>query len=477
MPALDTQREPLRVSAPRLVVAGLSGDSGKTVVAIGLARALADEGLSVAPIKKGPDYIDAAWLGRAARRPGRNLDTYLMDSGALDEGLRRAMPADIVVVEGNRGLFDGFDAAGTHSTAELAKRLRAPVLLVVDVTKMTRTSAAIVQGCTLFDPDLHVAGVVLNFVATKRQETVIRDAIESIAGPPVLGALPRQKDMLLPGRHLGLVTADEHADAERAIGRAAELVREHLDMSAVRERVDQLSLPLELSPGRAEKRGAPVTIGVFRDRAFSFYYPENLESLVAKGAALVEISPLEDIALPEVDGVYIGGGFPEEHAKLLSRNEDLRQALFDASRSGLPIYAECGGLMYLAREIVIGEARHPMTGVLDLVIEQTRRPQGHGYEALRIDRDNGFHPVGTELRGHEFHYSRVAGGNDLQHAIGALERGTGFGKGRDAIVKGSVWASYLHVHALGQPSWADGFLRLARTYRERPADGSQAAWA
>lgn len=477
MPAQDSKREPLRVSAPRLVVAGLSGDSGKTVVAIGLARALADDGLSVAPVKKGPDYIDAAWLGRAARRPGRNLDTFLMSDASVDEGLRRALPADVLVVEGNRGLFDGFDAGGSHSTAELAKRLRAPVLLVVDVTKMTRTTAAIVQGCTIFDPDLHIAGVVLNFVATARQEKVIRDAIASVDGPPVLGAIPRQKNSLLPGRHLGLVTASEHADAERAIERAAELVRQHVDMAALRARMDELSVPLELESIGTVEPGSPVRIGVFRDRAFSFYYPENLESLEARGAELVEISPVEDEVLPEVDGVYIGGGFPEEHAELLSRNAALRGALGEAADEGLPIYAECGGLMYLAREIVLGEARHPMAGVLDLVVDQTKRPQGHGYEVLEIDRENAFHPLGTTLRGHEFHYSHVVGGGDAARGVGHVSRGTGLGGGRDGLVKDHVWASYLHVHALGEATWADGFLRLARERRARRGGGAQAAWA
>jgi cobyrinic acid a,c-diamide synthase len=448
----------MRLRTPRLVVAGLSGDGGKTLVSLGLARAFSDSGRVVQPFKKGPDYIDAAWLSAATGRPCRNLDPFLMEEAAMGRALEAAGPADLLLVEGNRGLFDGVDAAGTHSTATLARLLGAPVFLVVNVTKMTRTAAAAVLGSKHLDPDLDLAGVILNRVGTSRQERVIRDAVETETGIPVVGAIPRLKgEDPLPDRHLGLVTAVEHPRREEAIARAAAAVTEHVDLELV-ERLAASAPEVELEvadvlPGRAR-----VTIGTFSDEAFSFYYPENLESLEAAGARLVEVSPNNDAALPEIDGLYIGGGFPEVHASRLGDNRAFADSVRARVAVGLPVYAECGGLMYLAREIRVNDIVYPMSGVLDLAIEHTSRPQGHGYEIVVIDRPNPFYPVGTELSGHEFHYSRISGGADLDNAVGAVSRGSGAGGGRDGIVFGNVWASYLHIHASATPSWADGFL-------------------
>lgn len=466
---------PARASFPRITVAGLSGDNGKTLISIGLTRALVDRGLRVAPFKKGPDYIDASWLGLAARGQARNLDTFLMSPEALGEGMARGLPADVAVIEGNRGLFDGADASGTHSTAELAKRVGAPILLVVDVTKMTRTTAAIVKGCTDFDPSLRFAGVVLNQVATGRQERVIRDAIEASTDVPVLGAVPRQRTGLLPGRHLGLVTAIEHDDAEMAAATAASLVAAHVDVDTLLDRARALSDEIVLPRLPDTPRRGTFRIGVFRDEAFSFYYPENLESLEAAGAELVAISPLRDPGLADVDGLYVGGGFPEEHAPALAANDSMRASVAAAAADGLPIYAECGGLMYLAREIRGVRGTHAMAGVLDLVVEQTSRPQGHGYEIVTIDAGNPFYPNGAELSGHEFHYSRVVDGADAGRCVAAVTRGTGVANGREGIVRGHVWASYLHVHALGATAWAEGFLELVRE-RGSAGNGPAAAW-
>jgi len=462
-------------STPRLVVAGLAGDSGKTLVALGLARALTKRGLRVAPCKKGPDYIDAAWLGSAAGAPGRNLDTFLMPTEALGLALARGMPADLVLVEGNRGLYDGLDAGGSHSTAELAKLLAAPVILVVDVTKMTRTTAALVKGCTALDPDVNVAAVVLNRVGTERHETVVREAIRRISGPPVLGALPRITDDPLPGRHLGLVTAAEHPRRDDTLERVAELIETHLDIDAMLE-VARTAPEVTFPEPSLSRPGTPVRIGVFRDEALSFYYPENLEALEEAGATLVFISPLADRVLPEVDALYFGGGFPEVHVDRLANNGHIREAVRSAAADGMPVYAECGGLMFLARELIVDGVSRPMTGVLDLVVEQKARPQGHGYVEAEIDRSNPFFAPGIRLRGHEFHYSRVVAGGDSGATTLRLERGRGVGSGRDGIAKGRVWASYLHLHALGTPEWATSFAALARIYhRERAMRGSAGA--
>ncbi len=455
----------MRVEIPRLTVAGLSGDGGKTLVSLGLARALTRRGYSVATFKKGPDYIDPAWLAAASGGPCRNLDTFLMDDAALGRALSAASAADLWLIEGNRGLYDGADADGTHSTAELAKRLGSPVVLVVDCTKVTRTVAAVVLGCRQLDRSLDLAGVILNHIATARQETVIREAVEEICQVPVLGAVPRLRgDDPLPSRHLGLVTAVEHPRREEAIDRAADAVARYVELDRL-VAVARTARPAELPARALPAAGQPVSIGYFRDEAFSFYYPENLEGLRAIGAQLTAVAPGADSDLPEIDGLYIGGGFPEVHATRLADNRGFADRLRRAVADGLPVYAECGGLMYLARELRVAGVAHEMSGILDLVVEQTTSPQGHGYEVGTVDHDNPFHPCGVELRGHEFHYSRVVGGADLAHTVVSVDRGTGTGGGRDGVCVGRVWASYLHLHGGATPGWADGFLELARSYR------------
>jgi cobyrinic acid a,c-diamide synthase len=448
-----------------LVVAGLSGDSGKTLVTLGLVRAFARRGLAVQPFKKGPDYIDPAWLTAAAGRACRALDTYLMSGAGLDRALIVADGCDIAVAEGNRGLFDGLDAAGTHSTAELAKRIGAPVVLVVDATKATRTVAAPVAGCRTLDPDLDLAGVIVNRVGTRRQEDVIRNAIESSTGVPVLGVLPRLGgDDPLPGRHLGLVPVAEHPCHAIAVERAADVVSDGVDLDRVLEAASSAA-PLELDPLADPSRGPDVTIGFVADAAFSFYYPDNLERLAAAGARLVPVAPSSPDRLAELDGLYIGGGFPEVHADRLGSYVTFGATLRERVAAGMPVYAECGGLMLLARELWVDGVCHPMTGVLDLVVEQTPRPCGHGYVEAVVDRSNPFAPNGARRVGHEFHYSRVTGGSDVDRTVLHLTRGSGVHDARDGIVKGRVWASYVHLHALGTPDWADGLLQQARDHR------------
>ncbi|HEY3384668.1 MAG TPA: cobyrinate a,c-diamide synthase [Vicinamibacterales bacterium] len=472
---------------PRLVIAGLSGDAGKTFVSIGVALAARAAGCRVRAFKKGPDYIDAAWLRWASDDVVRNLDTFLMGTaGAVASFFRHALDGRsasaardeaLNLIEGNRGLFDGADVAGTDSTAVLAKALAAPVVLVLNVRKMTRTAAACVRGCQALDPDLALAGVILNQVAGERHESVVRQAIERECGIPVLGAIPRLDDARLPGRHLGLITPAEHPAIEEAGRVALDAVRQHVNVGALIEAA-RAAGPAECPPQamwRANDSsrknafrdvGAGPTIGYVCDSAFSFYYPENLEALAARGATLVPISSLSGEPLPgHLDALYIGGGFPETHANALSANVSLRTSIRAGAKAGLPIYAECGGLMLLARSVIWQGRRHDMADVLPIDVEVGSRPQGHGYVRLRVDRDNPFFGGGQELRGHEFHYSRIVGAGDrvpgdLPTAC-AIERGTGCGGGRDGIVVGNVWASYTHLHALGAPAWADGLVAAA----------------
>lgn len=467
----------MRLTTPRVTVAGLAGDSGKTLLSLGLVRVLGERGLAVAPFKKGPDYIDAAWLGVAAGRPGRNLDTFLMNAAGLGRALAPAQQADVVVIEGNRGLFDGLDAEGTHSTAALAARLGSPVLLVVDSTKATRTIAAVVLGCRLFDPAIDLAGVILNRVGTGRQESLIRRAVEETAGVPVVGALPRLcvDGDPLPGRHLGLVTAAERPERDEAVQSAANAVRDHVDVEkvlAIARTAPVVDLPQQPMP----RHGSPVRLAVLRDEAFSFYYPENLDALSAAGAELVFVSPLHAEGLPEVDGVVIGGGFPEVYVERLAANGAFMASLRRAASQGVPVYAECGGLMLLARTLQVGGCTFPMANVLDLEVEQRGKPQGHGYVEGRVTGANPFFATGTALRGHEFHYSTVIGGGDAGQTAMTLTRGVGIGSQRDGVVRGSIWASYTHLHALSSPQWAEAVTDAVRRFAASRSS-VQPAWA
>ena len=446
------------------MIAGLSGDSGKTLVSLGLLLAARRAGLEVRAFKKGPDYIDAAWLTWASGHPARNLDTWLMGfEGAAGSFSRHASGTGLNVIEGNRGLYDGVDSQGTDSTAELAKALGAPVILVINATKVTRTAAAYVLGCQKLDPEVPIAGVVLNQVATKRHEDVLRKAIESACSVPVLGALPRARaDALLPSRHLGLITPEEHPRIEELKRNILELIEGRLDLGNLGKWGRSTTCP-----GQSEGQvvGLPHRIGFLKDSVFTFYYPENLEALEAGGAALVPISSLSAGSLPDLDALYIGGGFPETHGAALAANVPFLRAVKAAAENGLPIYAECGGLMLLSRAILWKGTSYPMAGVLPFRVEVLDRPQGHGYSRLAVDRPNPFFPEGTLLKGHEFHYSRIVPEGDPAPTACAVQRGAGCYQGRDGVVVGNVWASYTHLHALGAPEWAQGFLKAAHNFR------------
>ena len=469
-------------AAPRLVVAGLSGDSGKTLVTLALLLGARERGWLVRGFKKGPDYIDAAWIGWASGAPARNLDTFLAgpDEAARSfarHAVRQSGEADAAlnIIEGNRGLFDGMDAEGTHSTAALAKLLGAPVVLVLNARKMTATAAALVRGCQAMDPNLRIAGVILNQVAGRRHADVAQEAIERACGVPVVGVIPRLDEPdVLPGRHLGLVTPLEHPSIERVAGVLRRVASEHLDLGRILQSAtaawagDEVVPPVDHTTIAAAPSGS-VTIGYLSDSAFSFYYPENLEALEARGATLVPLSSLGGGPLPsDLAALYVGGGFPETHASALAANRPLLDSIRAAAARGLPIYAECGGLMLLANTLTWQGIRHTMAGVLPVDIELLASPQGHGYLVLSVDRPNPFFAVGQEIRAHEFHYSRIAGA--MPDSACAVLRGTGCGGGRDAMVVNQVWASYSHVHAAGLPEWADGMIRAAREYRAKAGD-------
>ncbi len=486
---------PASAALPRLVIGALRGGAGKTTLTVGLLAALRRRGFNAAPFKKGPDYIDAAWLSAAAGIACRNLDTFLMGADRVRATFRRhATPSGPALIEGNRGLYDGLDAAGSHSTAELAKLLEAPVVLVMDSDKVTRTAAAMILGCQRLDPAVDIRGVILNRVARSRHEGILRRAIEEACGIPVLGAVPRMADYPFPERHLGLTPPQEHDHVTGALRRAATVAEDGLDL----ERLLSIAFsapPLaagdagkadgERHPGTAYRRhpespdgGRPV-IGIIRDSAFQFYYPENLEALAARGASLVEISACTAAAVPEIDALYIGGGFPETHARILAENGRFRQELRRRVEDGLPVYAECGGLVYLGETLTVGTETFPMAGVLPVAFGMEHKPQGHGYTLLEVTEANPFFPVGTRLKGHEFHYARLLdGGAGGSAPCCRVVRGGGIDGRGDGLVANNCLALFTHLHAAGEPRWAEALVKQAvrhrRTRSRRERDENRA---
>ncbi|MCK4372604.1 MAG: cobyrinate a,c-diamide synthase, partial [candidate division Zixibacteria bacterium] len=329
---------------PRLMVAGLSGDSGKTVVSLSFLAGLRQRGRSVSAFKKGPDYIDAAWLSAVAESNCRNLDTYMAPRDTVRRRfVAQAQSAGVAVIEGNRGLFDGMDVEGTHSSAALARLLDTPVVLVVNATKTTRTLAALLKGCQSFDSSLNIAGVVLNRIAGSRHEAVIRGAIEQYCSLPVVGAIPKlgTDESVIPGRHLGLVTPAEFGSMDTLMARLTEIAARHLDMEQLIAIAEKAAPMDEVSIDSVEPVQRRTRIAFFKDAVFTFYYPENLEALKANGAELVPLSALDTAALPDdIDGLYIGGGFPETQVERLVANRAMMTSVKQAAEDGLPIYAE-----------------------------------------------------------------------------------------------------------------------------------------
>ncbi len=455
-------------SFSRIIIAALRGGAGKTILSLGLTSAWRKKSYRVAPFKKGPDFIDSGWLDFAAGRSCHNLDPFLMtDTQIIQSFFSHSADADISLIEGNRGLFDGFDQDGSCSTAELAKLLKTPVILIADVTMATRTVAAIIMGCQRFDPDVKIVGVILNRVAGPRQETLIRNSIERYCDLPVVGSVPKLKGGLFPERHMGLVPYQERAQAERAIAWARTAVENNLDLEAIWrlsqqvEPLDRVDQQEEIDPS-SDLNADPPRIGIVRDRSFWFYYPENLEQLKDLGAILVEVDSMEEKELPDLDALYIGGGFPETQAEALADNRTFRDSLKERIEEGLPVYAECGGLMYLAESLSVNENTYPMVGAFPLKCVMEKKPQGHGYTILEVTEQNPYYPVGETLKGHEFHYSRplIDEAQQIQ-SVFKVHRGRGLDGERDGLVKKNLLATYTHLHAAGNTLWGKSVFRAA----------------
>jgi cobyrinic acid a,c-diamide synthase len=472
-------------NTPRLVVAGTSSGVGKTTVVVALVRALAAEGLRVAVFKCGPDYLDPTYHARAAASACHNLDGWMMGKDAVLATFRRASAgADIAIIEGVMGLFDGASPTSEEgSTAEIAKWLGAPVALVVDASGMARSVAAMARGFSDFDPAVRVAGVVCNRVGSRGHLDLLRAACEA---PPIWGGFPRRVDLVFPERHLGLFTADERAVPEAKLdawgkeaatwldtramvecARRAADIAERADRAV--ERVAHVAPPPSSATQHSRQR---CRIGLAWDEAFHFYYEDNLARFEDLGATLVRFSPIRDAALPEVDGVYIGGGYPEAHAAALSDNAPMRESIAAFARAGGPIYAECGGLMYLSRAIVDPDGRdHAMVGLVPADTIMRERLVALGYVELETREPTVLGPAGLAFRGHQFRYSELGPvTTPVVHAYDAQKRRNGE-TSREGFVVGSVLASYVHAHFASNPRLASGFVDSCSAFRARRAKG------
>ena len=458
-----------------LLIAATHKSSGKTTVTTGLAAALARRGMTVQPFKKGPDYIDPMWLGRAAGNPCINLDFHCMQEAEIVAAFRRRdAAADISIVETNKGLFDGVDVEGRDSNAALAALLGAPVVLVIDTLGMTRGIAPLVLGYVNFDPAIHIAGVILNKVGGPRHEGKLRAALEFYTDLPVLGALGRDRALEIPERHLGLVPANEAGEANRTINRLAEAVAGGVDLDRIVEIAKSAEGPrLAAVPAPvATPKIRDIRIGVARDAAFGFYYPDDLEALETAGAEIVPFDCLNDKSLPDVDGLFIGGGFPETQMGALEANSELLASIRSAIKGGLPTYAECGGLMYLSRSLTWHGETRQMAGVIPGDAVMHARPQGRGYVVLEETAAAPWpRPVAqtaesTGFPAHEFHYASLENlPRDVTYAWRVL-RGHGIDGRHDGIVQGNLLAGFSHLRDVEGDRWAARFAHFVRECRK-----------
>ncbi|PYR35468.1 MAG: cobyrinate a,c-diamide synthase [Acidobacteria bacterium] len=451
-----------------IVIAGPASGVGKTTIALGLMAAFRRRGLAVQPFKCGPDFIDAGHHTRVCERPSRNLDGWMLSSETNRTlFVEHAATADIAIVEGVMGLFDGARNSGEGSTAAMAKHLRLPVLFVVDASHMAASAAALVCGFETFDPSIRIAGVVFNQVGSAGHYSLLRDALEQAGCAPAVGYLPRDASLVIPERHLGLYTAHEDVLSTAALDHLSSLIEQHVDLDGVLE-IATLEEAPHTAPASSPAVGETVRIAVARDRAFCFYYEDNLDALRGGGAEIVEFSPLTDHSLPEeTNALYIGGGYPELYAAQLSANESMRTAVAQFVGSGGPTYAECGGLMYLGRHLRLQNGDDfAMVGILPFGTRVTERLVRFGYTEVAFTADCLLGRAGATARGHSFHYSTIDGVPDVPCAYRVRSTLSGI-EGPEGYVVGNVLASYIHLHFLSNPDLTASFIRSARLSRLR----------
>ena len=462
------------------IIAGPASGVGKTTVTLSIMGALRKRGLTVQPFKCGPDFIDGGHHSRVCGRKSRNLDGWILSADANRQIFRsNAAGADVSVVEGMMGLFDGADGKSDRgSTAEIAKWLGLPVILVLDASAIARSAAALVHGFETFDPVVKVVGVIFNRVAGPAHYQLLRDALTSNVKAVPLGYLPGDERIRIPERYLGLITAGENSLPESVLSLLGELAEGSIDLDQlvqISSSVPALRQAVLRNDADSAAEVRSIRLGVARDKAFCFYYEDNLDCLRKAGAEIMEFSPLEDPSLPAfLDALYFGGGYPELFAKKLSANGRMLASIKEAAHEGLPIYAECGGLMYLAKEIVTKDgASFPMAGILPFGVQMTERLVNFGYNEVSFARDCLLGPAGKGARGHSFHCSRIIEAGPLEHfyktrnSLTGREEPEGFGIG-------NVLASYIHLHFLSSPGLADTFVRNVQSAKKREALTSEA---
>lgn len=456
---------------PRLVVAGAQSSSGKTTVTLGLAGLLMKIGYRVQTFKVGPDYIDPSYHAGSTKRPCRNLDSWMVPPARILEIFKHGMEeADIALVEGVMGLYDGVHGSGeAGSTAEIAKKLEAPVILVVDVHSMARTAGALVLGYKSFDPQVNLQGVVLNRISTPSHARWCKEAIEKMAKIPVVGAIPKSEKVEMPERHLGLIPVKERISLEDYFSKIASHMEAHVDLARILDIAASSQKLQEVRMSLFPRSPLPkkVRIGIALDEAFNFYYQENLDLLSLHGAKVVPFSPIHDRELPRVDGLYLGGGFPEVLPRDLEANRNMRRQIKKAAEDHMPVYAECGGLMYLTKSITDFNGRsYRMAGVFSGKTVMTRR-LCLNYTLAKVRKNHLLADSNTKLRGHEFHYSKIVEvPSDAVFAYD-MEKGYGIDGKHDAWVLYNTFASYMHVHFACSLKPVRNFIAYCQKYRKR----------
>jgi len=461
-----------------LLISAAHKSSGKTTISIGLAAALSRQEMVVQTFKKGPDYIDPMWLGHATTRPCFNLDYYTMSRAEiLTTFTHQSQAADISLIEGNKGLYDGLDLDGSNSNAALATLLDAPVVLVIDARGMTRGIAPLILGYQAFDPAINITGVILNKVGGTRHEGKLRAIIEHYTDLKVLGAVHRDPRLEIQERHLGLMPSNEAPEAEAKIEVIRDLVAAQVDMDAIAG-IAKTAPAIESAPPPLTVVPTPdIKIGIARDSAFGFYYPDDLGALEVAGAELIPIDLTNDAALPEIDGLFIGGGFPETRMDALEANSAMRAAVLHAIENGLPSYAECGGLMYLARSLTWQGVTRRMAGVIPGDIVMHDIPQGRGYVRLQETGDGLWPKIENEtentddIPAHEFHYSSLENLEGKPAFAYRVMRGHGIDGQRDGIVMHNLLACYAHLRDVQANHWTRRFTSFVRRHKATRCTG------
>ena len=454
-----------------IVIAGTKSGCGKTTVSLGLMAALAKRGLKVAPFKVGPDFIDPGHHSRITGVDCRNLDGWMLPQKFnLDAYAKCTKDADIAVVEGVMGLFDGYDGKSeAGSTAQMAKWLGLPVILLVNAASMARSAAAIVMGFEHFDVKLTYAGVIFNNLGSRRHLEYLKEAVQDHIEMPCLGGILRNKDITIPERHLGLVTQEDHPLAEGNIDRLADLIEESIDLDSLLDNLSELVLPGQTHRAQPIQNEKKVRIAVARDNAFCFYYADNFELLENQGAELVFFSPMADRNLPEnIDGLYFGGGYPELFAGKLSENTALGNRIKEKSVDGMPIYGECGGFMYLCKELVdLNNKRYRMTGCFPYATRMFTRLKALGYREVTLTCDTVIGNAGLTIRGHEFHYSELVNLSWEVPTVYSITDRLGIDKAPEGYLINQTLGSYNHLHFGSQPDAARCFVENCLTYRQQ----------